>query len=402
MGELRHTLPGKEQDMDFELSEEHKMIRETARRIARERIAPRAAEIDEKEEYPHDIFQVFREAGLLGLSIPQKYGGAGAGILALCLAVEEAAKYCCSSGLMLLLSGLSTQSIPIAGSEQQKREFAGRVATGEYKGAFCLTEPNAGSDAANLQTRARRDGDDYVINGEKCFISGGSVADYVVAFARLEPETGPSGIRGFIVPADAPGFSVTRTDQKMGVRGVPTASLAFDNCRVPGQNLLSGKKNGGFRTVMMTLNTIRPVVGARGVGLAEGALSYALEFARQREAFGGPIANLQAIQFMFAEMAIQIEAARLLVYQGGWLVDQGRFDRQDAHFLSICKVFATEMAVRVSSDALQVLGAQGYMRDHPLERHYRDARQLMIVEGTSQIQRVVISRALLQRDLVYP
>ena len=388
--------------MDFELSEEHKMIRETARRIARERIAPRAAEIDEKEEYPHDIFQVFREAGLLGLSIPQEYGGAGAGMLALCLAVEEAAKYCCSSGLILLLTGLSTQPILIGGTEQQKHGFPARVASGECKGAFCLTEPNAGSDAAAIQSRARRDGDDYVINGEKCFISGGSVADYVVMFAKTDPAAGAGGIAGFIVPADTPGFSVARTDRKMGVRAVPTATLAFDDCRVPARNLLGGKENGMFRTVMMSLNTIRPVVGARGVGLAEGALTYALEFARQREAFGGPIANLQAIQFMFADMAIQIEAARLLVYQGGWLVDQGRYDRQDAHFLSVAKVFATEMAVRVSSDALQVLGAQGYMRDHPLERHYRDARQLMIVEGTSQIQRVVISRALLQRDLVYP
>ena len=388
--------------MDFELSEEHKMIRETARRIARERIAPRAAEIDEKEEYPHDIFQVFREAGLLGLSIPQEYGGAGAGILALCLAVEEAAKYCCSSGLMLLLSGLSTQSILIGGTERQKREFPARVASGECKGAFGLTEPNAGSDAASIQSRARRDGDDYVINGEKCFISGGSVADFVVMFAKTDPEAGARSICGFIVPTDTPGFSVAHTDRKMGVRAVPTASLCFDDCRVPRRNLVGEKEDGGFHTVMMALNSIRPVVGARGVGLAEGALTYALEFARQREAFGGPIANLQAIQFMFADMAIQIEAARLLVYQAGWLVDQGRYDRQDAHFLSIGKVFATEMAVRVSSDALQVLGAQGYMRDHPLERHYRDARQLMIVEGTSQIQRVVISRALLQRDLVYP
>jgi alkylation response protein AidB-like acyl-CoA dehydrogenase len=388
--------------MDFELSEEHKMIRETARRIARERIAPRAAEIDEKEEYPHDIFQVFREAGLLGLSIPQEYGGAGAGILALCLAVEEAAKYCCSSGLILLLTGLSTQSILIGGTEEQKHEFPSRIASGEYKGAFGLTEPNAGSDVANIQSRARRDGDDYVINGEKCFISGGSVADYVVTFAKTDPAAGAGSIAGFIVPKTSPGFSVVRTDHKMGVRAVPTATLAFDDCRVPARNLLGGKENGMFRTVMMSLNTIRPVVGARGVGLAEGALTYALEFARERVAFGGPIANLQAIQFMFADMAIQIEAARLLVYQAGWLVDQGRFDRQDAHFLSIGKVFATEMAVRVSSDALQVLGAQGYMRDHPLERHYRDARQLMIVEGTSQIQRLVISRALLQRDLVYP
>jgi len=388
--------------VDFELSEEHRMIRDTTRRIARERIAPRAAEIDEKEEYPHDIFQVFREAGLLGLSIPQEYGGASAGILALCLAVEEAAKYCCSSGLMLLLSGLSTQPILIGGTEEQKQEFPGRVASGEYKGAFCLTEPNAGSDAASIQSRARRDGDDYVINGEKCFISGGSVADFVVMFAKTDPEAGARGISGFIVPTNSPGFSVIRTDQKMGVRGVPTASLAFDDCRVPARNLLGGKEDGAFRMTMMALNSMRPVVGARGVGLAEGALTYALEFARQREAFGGPIADLQAIQFMFADMAIQIEAARLLVYQRGWLVDQGRYDRQDAHFLSIGKVFATEMAVRASSEALQILGAQGYMRDHPLERHYRDARQLMIVEGTSQIQRLVIARALLQRDLVYP
>jgi alkylation response protein AidB-like acyl-CoA dehydrogenase len=388
--------------MDFELSEEHRMIRETARRIARERIAPRAAEIDEKEEYPHDIFQVFREAGLLGLSIPQEYGGAGAGVLALCLAVEEAAKYCCSSGLILLLTGLSTQSILIGGTEEQKHEFPSRVASGEYKGAFGLTEPNAGSDAAAIQSRAHRDGDDYIINGEKCFISGGSVADYVVMFAKTDPAAGAASVAGFIVPKTSPGFSVVRTDRKMGVRGVPTATLAFDDCRVPARYLLGGKENGMFRTVMMTLNTIRPVVGARGLGLAEGALTYALGFARQREAFGGPIADLQAIQFMFADMAIQIEAARLLVYQAGWLVDQGRFDRQNAHFLSVAKAFATEMAVRVSSDALQVLGAQGYMRDHPLERHYRDARQLMIVEGTSQIQRLVISRALLQRDLVYP
>jgi hypothetical protein len=388
--------------MDFELTEEQKMIRETARRIAKERVAPRAAEIDEKEEYPNDIFEVFRDAGLLGLSIPQKYGGAGAGILALCLAVEETAKYCCSSGLMLLLSGLSTQPILIGGTEEQKHEFASKVASGEYRGCFGLTEPNAGSDAGNLQSRARRDGDDYVINGEKCFISGGAVADFCVMFAKTDPTAGARGIAGFIVPTSSPGFSVARTDKKMGVRAVATASLAFNDCRVPACYLLGGKESGIFHSVLMTLNTIRPVVGARGVGLAEGALTYALDFARQREAFGGPIADLEAIQFMFADMAIQIEAARLLVYQAGWLVDQGRFDRQDAHYLSVAKAFASEMAVRVSSDALQVLGAQGYMRDHPLERHYRDARQLMIVEGTSQIHRLIISRALLQRDLVYP
>ena len=387
--------------MDFQLSEEHRLIRDAARRIARERVAPRAAAIDDKEEYPHDIFQLFRDAGLMGLTIPKEYGGSGAGFLALALAVEEVAKYCCSSGLILLLSALPTQPIVLGGTEEQKRRFLPPSAQGEMRAAFGLTEPNAGSDAAAIQARAVRDGDEYVVNGEKAFISGGAVADYVSVFAKTDPAAGSRGVSGFIVPTDAPGFSVARLDQKMGVRGVATALLAFQDCRVPAANLLGGKENQGFRMVMNTLNSIRPIVAARGVGLAEGALSYALDFARQREAFGGPIAKLQAIQFLFADMAIQVEAARLLTYQAAWLVDQGRFQREDAHMLSIAKAFATEMAVRVSSDALQVLGAQGYVRDHPLERHYRDARQLMIVEGTSQIHRVIIARALLERDLVY-
>ena len=387
--------------MDFELSEEHKLIRDTARRIARERVAPRAAEVDATEEYPHDIFDVFRQAGLLGLSIPEEYGGSGAGFLALCLAIEEVTKYCCASGIILLLSGLSTQPILIGGTEEQKKGYPGAVARGDSKGAFCLTEPNAGSDAAAIEARARRDGDDYILNGEKCFISGGSVADFVIAFAKTDPTAGPRGISGFIVPTSTPGFSVARTDKKMGVRGMPTASLLFEDCRLPREYLLGGKEDGGFRTAMFTLSTLRPVVGARGLGLAQGALNYALEFARSREAFGGPIANLQAIQFMFADMAIQIEAARLLVYQAACMVDQGRYQRENAAILSMSKVFATEMAVKVSSDALQILGAQGYMQDHPLERHYRDARQLMIVEGTSQIQRLVIARGLVERELAY-
>ncbi|MDI6858788.1 MAG: acyl-CoA dehydrogenase family protein [Dehalococcoidia bacterium] len=383
--------------MDFQLSEEHNLIRATAQRIARECVAPRAAEVDRTEQYPHDIFAVFREAGLFGLTIPTQYGGSGAGFLALALAVEEVAKYCCSSGLMLLLSALPTQPIVIGGTEEQKRQFLPPIADGSMKAAFGLTEPNAGSDAAAIQARAVRDGDDFVINGEKAFISGGAVADYVSIFAKTDPSLGSRGVSGFIVPTTTPGFSVTRLDEKMGVRGIATALLCFQDCRIPAAYQLGG----GFRTAMYTLNSIRPIVAARGLGLAEGALSYALEFARQREAFGGPIVDLQAIQFMFAEMAIQIEAARLLTYQAAWLVDQGRFKKEDAHFLSIAKAFASEAAVRVSSDALQVLGAQGYMRDHPLERHYRDARQLMIVEGTSQIHRVIVSRALLDRDLVY-
>ena len=388
--------------MDFTLSEEHRLIQETARRIAKEKIAPRAAEMDETQEYPEDIFQAFKETGLTGLTIPTAYGGSGAGMLALALAVEEAAKYCCASGLMLLLSALPSQPVMIGGDERQKKWIGEGIASGSIKGAFCLTEPNHGSDAGNLETRAVRDGDDYVINGEKIYISGGTVADYVIAFARTNGKPGPRGISAFIVETTTPGFRVAGQDRKMGVRGVPTADIVFEDCRVPAENLVGGVEGEGFNHAMLTLNSCRPVVGARGVGLAEGAMTYALEFARQRQAFGKPIADLQAIQFMFADMAIQIEAARLLVYQGAWRVDQGLFGREHAAYLSIATAFATETAVKVSSDAMQVLGAQGYMMDHPLERHYRDARQLMIVEGSSQIQRVVIARSLLERELVYP
>ena len=388
--------------MDFQLTEQQRLIQETARRIAREKVAPRAAEIDEKEEYPEDIYQAFKDVGLLGLSIPQEYGGSGAGVLALALAVEEVAKYCCSSGLMLLLSMLSTQPIILGGTEDQKKRWAGAVAKGEMRASFCLTEPSTGSDAANLRTRAARDGDDYVLSGEKSYISGGTVADFCTLFAKTDPSAGSRGITGFIVEKGTPGFTVARTDRKMGVKAIATAHFAIQDARVPADNVLGHTEGRGFNAAMLGLNTCRPVVGARGLGLAEGALAYALEYARRREAFGSPIADLQAIQFMLADMAIAIEASRLLVYQAAWNVDQGRYQREDAHYLSIAKAFATETAVKVSSDAIQVLGAQGYMMDHPLERHYRDARQLMIVEGTSQIQRVLISRALLDRNLVYP
>ena len=388
--------------MDFELSEEHRLIQQTARRVSKEIIAPRAAEMDITGEYPHDVFKAFKDTGLTGLTIPTEYGGSGAGMLALALAVEEAAKYCCASGLMLLLSALPSQPVMIGGDERQKQWIGKGIASGEIKGAFCLTEPNHGSDAGNLESTAKKDGDDYILNGEKMYISGGTVADYIIAFARTNGTPGPKGIAAFIVETKSPGFKVAGQDRKMGVRGVPTADIVLEDVRVPRENLVGGVENQGFNQAMMTLNSCRPVVGARGVGLAEGAMTYALEFARQREAFGKPIAELQAIQFMFADMAIAIEAARLLVYQGAWRVDQGLYSREHAAYLSIAKAFATETAVKVSSDALQVLGAQGYMMDHPLERHYRDARQLMIVEGTSQVQRVVIARALLERELVYP
>ena len=387
--------------MDFELNETHKLIRETTRRVAREVVAPRAAEIDETEEYPQDVFDAYRELGLLGISMPEQYGGSGAGILGLALAIEEVAKYCCSSGLILMLSALGTRPILIGGTEEQKQRWITPVARGELRASFSLSEPGAGSDAASLQTRAVRDGDYYVLNGEKSYVSGGTKADYCVVFAKTDPAAGGRGISAFIVPTDTPGYTIARVNPKMGVKGMQIANFSLQDVRVPKENLIGGVEGRGLNHALMGLNCVRPLVGARGLGLAEGAMNYALDFARERRAFGGPIIDLQAIQFMFADMAIAIESARLLVYQASLMVDQGRYQRQDAAYLSIAKTVASEAAVKVSSDAMQVLGAQGYLKDHPLERHYRDARQLMIVEGTSQIQRVIIARALMERDLVY-
>ena len=386
--------------MDFELSEEHRMIKDTARRIARDVVAPRAKELDETGEYPEDIFQAFKQAGLLGMAIPESMGGTGNGILPLCLAIEEVAKYECGAGLMLVLSGLPTRPIMFGGTAEQHQKWLPALCNGERKAAFCLTEPDHGSDAANLQTRAVRDGDDYILNGNKVYISGGTVADQLTVFARTGGP-GAKGISAFVVDAHAPGVVIDRTDDKMGVRSVPTAHFSFQDVRVPAENLLGGVEGAGFNHAMLTLNSMRPTVGARGVGLAEGAAGYAMEWARERKAFGNSVIDFEAIQFMFADMAIQIEAARNLVYKAAWLVDQGKFGKEYAHNLSIAKAYATEMANRVAFDALQVLGAQGYMKEHPLERHYRDARQLTIVEGTSQIQRVVISRAMIDRSLVY-
>ncbi|MFN8506282.1 MAG: acyl-CoA dehydrogenase family protein [Dehalococcoidia bacterium] len=386
--------------MEFELSEEHRLIKDTARRIAREVVAPRAKELDETGEYPHDIFAAFKQAGLLGMAIPEEMGGTGNGILPICLAIEEVAKYECGAGLMLVLTGLPNRPIVLGGTKEQQQKWLPGAATGELKSSFCLTEPDHGSDAANLETRATRDGDDYLLNGNKVYISGGTVADFLTVFARTGGP-GAKGISAFVVDAKSPGITIDRTDDKMGVRSVPTAHFSFSDVRVPKENLLGGEEGMGFNTAMLTLNSMRPTVGARGVGLAEGAAAYALEWARERRAFGSAVIDFEAIQFMFADMAIQIEAARNLVYKAAWLVDQGKYTRDYAHHLAIAKAYATEVANRVASDALQVLGAQGYMKDHPLERHFRDARQLMIVEGTSQVQRVVISRAMIDRTLVY-
>ncbi|MFZ5827788.1 MAG: acyl-CoA dehydrogenase family protein [Bacillota bacterium] len=386
--------------MDFYHSSEQQALVALARQVARERVAPRAAEIDRTEEFPHDLFQVFKETGLLGVAIPEEYGGAGLGTTGLVLAVEEVAKYCCSSGLMLLLTRLPLGPIMFGGSEEQKRAYASAVAAGERRGAFCLSEPDAGSDAANIKTRAVRKGDKYVINGTKNWISGAGVADFFTVAVKTDAAAGHKGMSVFVVDKNTPGLTIGRKEKKMGVRGVPVNQVIFEDCEVPAANML-GAENKGFSVIMSTLNSVRPVVAARGLGLAEGALMYAMEYARERTTMGKPIIEHQGLQWMMAELATRIEASRLLTYRAAQMVDDGKSGKETAHVLSMAKWFATETAQQAATDAVQFLGANGYMEDYPLERFYRDVKQLTIVEGTTQIQKGIIGRALLDGHLYW-
>jgi len=385
--------------MLFDLPPEYVELQATVRKLAQEKIAPRARAIDTDATYPHDVFEVFRDAGLLGLVIPEEYGGGGAGILGLTLAIEEVAKYSNTAALMLLLTRLPTGPVLIAGSEEQRQQYVRPIASGEVRAGFGLSEPQAGSDVVGMRTKAVRDGDDWVLNGTKCWMSGVVQADWYCVFAK----TGPADSRKhddiscFIVERSAPGVSVGRTDDKMGVRGVDTGELVLDDVRVPAANVVG--EVGGFRLAMLGLNSMRPIVAARGIGLAEGALMYAVDYVKQRAAFGRTIADMQGMQWKIAELATEIEAARLLTYRAAMMADAGHYTKEYVPFLSMAKYYASEVAVKVSGEALQMLGAAGYMKDHLTELYYRDARQLTIVEGTSQVQLGLIARGVLDHDL---
>ena len=385
--------------MDFDLSPELAELQATVRKLSRERIGPRAREIDETEEYPQDLFELFVDAGLTGLCIPEDLGGSGAGILGLTLAIEEVAKYSQSAALMLLLTRLPTGPVMIAGNEEQQRRYVTPIATGEQRAAFGLSEPQAGSDVMGMRTRARRDGEDWILSGTKCWMSGVRQADWYCVFAKTGPvdSRAHDSVTAFIVERSWPGVEVGRVDKKMGVRGVDTGELVLDEVRVPAANVIG--EVGGFRLAMLGLNSMRPIVAARGIGLAEGALMYAVEYVKQREAFQQRIADFQGIQWKIAELAAEIEAARLLTYRAASMADRGQFTKEWVPYLSIAKYYATEIAVKVSGEALQMLGAAGYMQDHPLELYYRDAKQLTIVEGTSQVQLGLIGRGVLDHDL---
>jgi alkylation response protein AidB-like acyl-CoA dehydrogenase len=389
--------------MDFALPEELAELQATVRRLAQDKVKPRAREIDETGEYPEDLFELFRDAGLLGLCIPQEYGGSGAGILGLTVAIEEIAKYSNTAALMLLLTRLPTGPVMIAGSEAQKQRYLPGIADGTLRAAFGLSEPQAGSDVMGMRTRAVPDAEregGWTLTGTKCWMSGVVQADWYTVFAKTSSDVASrrhDAVTAFIVERGWPGVGVGTTDRKMGVRGVDTGELLLDGVRVPPDNVIG--EVGGFRLAMLGLNSMRPIVAARGIGLAEGALMYATEYVQQRAAFERTIADFQGVQWEIAKLATEIEAARLLTYRSAWLADQGKFTKEWVPYLSMAKYYATEVAVKASGIALQLLGAAGYMKDHPTELYYRDAKQLTIVEGTSQVQLGLIAKGVLDRDL---
>jgi len=378
--------------MQYHLNESQKMIVQTIKEIVEEKVAPRAVEIDETDELPWDIFQIFQEAGLLGLTIPVEYGGEGVDQLTFCLVTEEIAKASLACATIVTTQGLGVEPILLAGSEEQKRKYLPQIAKGEQIVAFGLTEREAGSDVTVMETRATLDGDSYLLNGSKCFTSQGAVAHVFTVFAKTDPEAGGSrGISAFIVENSAPGFSVGKHERKMGVHGISNTELFFDDCRIPRENLM-GKEGQGFGIAMKTLDVTRPTVACQAIGVAQGAFDYALEYAKERVQFKQPIINFQGIQFMLADMAMEIEAARQLAYKAATLVDEGSEDI--AKYGAMSKCFASDVAMKVTTDAVQILGGYGYMKSHPLERMMRDAKIIQIWEGTNQIQRIVIGRAL--------
>ena len=388
--------------MDFSLSDELSALQASVRRLAQDKVKPRARAIDKDATYPQDLFDAFRDAGLLGLCIPTDYGGSGAGILGLAVAIEEVAKYSNAAALMLLLTRLPTGPLLIAGTEAQKEKYLNGIAEGTQRAAFGLSESQAGSDVMGMRTRGVADsasGGGWILNGTKCWMSGVREADWYTVFAKTSEPTSRAhdSITAFIVERKWDGVEVGRTDHKMGVKGVDTGELVLTDVAVPAENVIG--EVGGFRLAMLGLNAMRPIVAARGIGLAEGALMYATEYVQQRAAFNKTIADFQGIQWEIAKCAVDIEAARLLTYRAAVLADEGKFTKEYVPYLSMAKYHATELAVRASSLAVQLLGAAGYMEDHPTEQWYRDAKQLTIVEGTSQVQLGLIARGVLDRDL---
>ncbi|AQQ54302.1 acyl-CoA dehydrogenase [Planococcus lenghuensis] len=374
--------------MNFQLSEEHEMIRKMVRDFAQNEVAPTAEERDEEERFDRDIFDKMAELGLTGIPWPEEYGGSGMDFLAYCIAVEELSRVCASTGVTLSAhTSLAGWPIYKFGNEEQKQKYLRPMAEGKKIGAYGLTEPASGSDAGGMKTNAKRDGDDYILNGSKIFITNGGIADIYIVFAITEEESKPTA---FIIEKEFEGFSVGKKEKKLGIRSSPTTEIIFDNCRVPKENVL-GELGKGFKIAMQTLDGGRNGIAAQAVGIAQGALDAAVGYAKEREQFGKPIAANQGVSFKLADMATSIEASRLLTYQAAWLESN---DLPYAKASAMAKLMAGDTAMDVTVEAVQVFGGYGYTKDYPVERYMRDAKITQIYEGTQEIQRLVISRML--------
>ena len=378
----------------FTLSEDHVEFRKVVRKIVEDRIAPRAAEIDETEEFPWDVKEVLASNGLLGLHIPEEYGGAGADTLMFALLTEEIARACASSSVIPLVQKLGSVPILMGASEEQKQQWFPRIASGEDLISYCISEAEAGSDPASMKATARREGDEYVLNGTKVWISMAGPSTLYTVLAKTDPDKGARGVSAFLVRSDDPGFSVGKKERKLGIKGSPTCQVHFDNCRIPADRLI-GEEGKGFTYAMQAFDHTRLVVGAQAVGIAQGAIDAATAYMKEREQFGKPIGSFQGLQFMLADMVIETEAARALVYSAAAKADRGDADLTLAS--SMAKTKAGDVAMSVTTDAVQIFGGYGYVKDYPVERYMRDAKITQIYEGTQQIQRVVIARQLLGR-----
>jgi alkylation response protein AidB-like acyl-CoA dehydrogenase len=373
-------------------ADEEAMILNVVRQLVRDKVEPRAAEIDATGEYPLDIKTLFAQNDLLGIPFPAEYGGLGGTFTTYVKVVEEVAKACASSALIIAVQELGALPILIGGSDEQKRRFIPKLSSGEWIAAYALTEAGSGSDAAgSMRTTARRDGDAYVLDGTKIWITQGSVADVVTVFAVTDPTRGPNGISAFVVERGTPGFSVGKLEKKMGIRGSPTVELVFENCRVPAANLL-GADGQGFKIAMQVLDKSRPGIAAQALGIATGALEYATNYLMQRMAFGKPLSQQQGLQFMLADMKTEVEAARLVLYEAARKCDAGAPDITS--WAAMAKLKCGDVAMAVTTDAVQLLGGFGYSTEYPVERMMRDAKITQIYEGTQQIQRIVIARSM--------
>jgi alkylation response protein AidB-like acyl-CoA dehydrogenase len=382
------------------LTDEQREIRDLVRTLARERVAPRAAEIDKTAEFPWDMVELFREHEIFGILYDEEYGGLGASALLTLVAVEELSKVCATTGLIVAVQELGSLGLKLAGTQKQKQRYLPRLAAGEWLCAYALTEPGSGSDSAAMRTQARREGDEYFLTGSKRFITNAGIADLYTVFAKTEPDAGHAGISAFLVEAEAPGFEVGRIEPKMGIKGSTTGEIFFNECRVPADNLLA-EEGEGFRIAMRILDRSRPGIGAQGLGLAQGATDFALEYARSRETMGKPIAEHQMIAAKLADMETRCEAARGLLYKVGVMIDEDAPDEELTKLSAMAKLFCTDVAMDVTTEAVQILGGYGYMQEYPLERMMRDAKITQIYEGTNEIQRLVIAREMLKENRAF-